>query len=376
MSNEAGEAAPPIAWAYHNPSNTNANPQTCSLAFPSRDALREHVLAQHVHAEPPVPVECLEVWQSAGGLWRGKVKVDALKSFRRSLKSDPGASCHAVPYQQVLRNREPLDNSDLREDDPNTLAAHGIPQSQEISVVSQVFSPYITSSDEQPPLQQVTQDAPPINNNSSSSSTNPTHAQPYTPVPNPSPTHSRSHIRNASDESASLPQSNDYETVPGIVPPLLRESPLPAPLPHTASPAHQATAHTSPGDQPFLPQAYTSPPPPPPPSSHPLAPAPAGTAKATTPLHIGIAFGALPSVSSSVSSSGNAASASSGNTNPFTSTSNPPAAAAAASNDHSEMEPGMRTSTAAAAGAAGADSPTSGGRKHVDRPLRFGFGGK
>lgn len=108
------------------------------------------------------------------------------------------------------------------------LDAYGIPRSQEAAVVTQVFSPYITSSDEQQQAQ-----GPDF----------------------------QTHARNPSNESASLPQSHDYETVPGILPRQVQ----------TSSPAYQppsGSTTTSDGGR-------------------------------TTPLRIGIAFGTLPNVSSS-----------------------------------------------------------------------------
>ncbi|KAJ9108585.1 hypothetical protein QFC19_002301 [Naganishia cerealis] len=175
------------------------------------------------------------------------------------------------------------------------LEAHGISRSQESAVVTQMFSTYITSSDEQRLQQQY---------NSSNPAGN-------TPASNPSQTHAR----NASNESASLPQSHDYETVQGI-------------LPHDIPPLH-----TSPG-QPG-PQEYASP------------TISNRSVKATTPLQVGIAFGTLPNVSSS---SGTSASSS----NPF-----------AGLSDHGD--------TPTAVGPI--DSPSS-SKKNVDKPLRFGFGGK
>jgi hypothetical protein len=125
------------------------------------------------------------------------------------------------------------------------LQSHGIPKSQEALVVTQVFSPYITSSDEQP------------------------HSHEHTNTP--ASTSSQTHVRNPSNESASLPQSHDYETVPGILPRLISQQ--------TSSPAQPADGSGS---------TTTS----------------DGINARTTPLRVGIAFGALPNVTSSSEGSG------------------------------------------------------------------------
>lgn len=132
------------------------------------------------------------------------------------------------------------------------LESYGIPRSQEASVVTQVFSPYITSSDEQPH-----------------------HEHAHTPAS----TSSRTHIRNASNESASLPQSHDYETVPGILPRIISQQ--------TSSPASQPPE----GSGSIVGSGSTT-------TSE-------GVKERTTPLRVGIAFGALPNVSSSSEGSSN-----------------------------------------------------------------------
>lgn len=109
------------------------------------------------------------------------------------------------------------------------LEAYGIPRSQEVAVVTQVFSPYITSSDEQ---QQAQAAGPELH----------------------------THARNPSNESASLPQSHDYETVQGILPRQVQQASSPAYQPPSGS------TTTSDGGR-------------------------------TTPLRIGIAFGTLPNIS-------------------------------------------------------------------------------
>lgn len=162
------------------------------------------------------------------------------------------------------------------------LDAYGIPRSQEAAVVTQVFSPYITSSDEQ---------------------------QAQTNGPE-----SLTHARNPSNESASLPQSHDYETVPGILPRQVQQQ--------TSSPAYQppsGSTTTSEGGR-------------------------------TTPLRIGIAFGTLPNVSSSSEASTSTTASSSGL---FT------------------------TRTAKTDGKVGGGGASPGAsKKNADKSLRFGFGNR
>ncbi|KAJ9115847.1 hypothetical protein QFC22_004989 [Naganishia vaughanmartiniae] len=252
--------------------------------------------------------------------------ASALSKFVESLKSDGGTSHQPMDmdnntFPEKTRDvpMTPFTVPPHPTTQINSLEAQGITRSQEAAVVTQVFSPYITSSDEHP-----------------QTNSNTTAVAHQTPSSDPSQSQSQTHIRNASGDSASLPQSNDYQTVPGILP---RE--IPPPL------IAAAPSHASPGGQtsgPPLPLSYASP----------TVGNSSFSVKATTPLHVGIAFGALPSVSSSSGSGTSAAS----------------------SNPHT-TGPHAHNETTTAAGGAGArlDSPNS-SKKHMDRTLRFGFGGK
>lgn len=187
----------------------------------------------------------------------------------------------------VSGNASPTAPTTIPKPSSAPLQSHGIPKSQEALVVTQVFSPYITSSDEQPPSHEHTN--------------------------TPASTSSQTHIRNASNESASLPQSHDYETVPGILPRIISQQ--------TSSPATQpadASGSTTTSD---------------------------GIKERTTPLRVGIAFGALPNVTSSSERSG------------------PSSGLFAAKTD----KPDARTG-----GAVG--SPN--GKKISDKSVRFGFGNR
>lgn len=241
--------------------------------------------------------------------------------------------------------------------------AHGITRSQELAIVTQVFSPYITSSDEQPRTQPATNSN---NSGNSSGRSNPAATQ-QTPGSNPSHSQSQTHIRNASDDSASLPQSNDYQTVPGILPrevSHLVPAPVPAPSSSTATAtASSTTTNTSSGGhissftQAQRPGLVS------PPINHRSV----KTTTSTTPLHVGIAFGALPNVSSS-SGSGSGGSAAPSPADPLYQVS--------PENRDTATTGVAVTGFGGGGAAAGLGSPNSSSKKHVDRPLRFGFGGR
>lgn len=170
------------------------------------------------------------------------------------------------------------------------LDVYGIPRSQEAAVVTQVFSPYVSSSEEHQLPPQI-----------------PQNEQTSTPG-----SEFQTHARNPSNESASLPQSHDYETVQGILPKQVPQQ--------TSSPAYQ-----------------------PPQGSGSTSNSDGGK---TTPLRIGIEFGTLPNVSSS--SEGSTSS-----TNLF-----------AARNEKTEGKP------------AGTANSPNGNKKSLEKSLRFGFGNR
>ncbi|KAJ9121381.1 hypothetical protein QFC24_004719 [Naganishia onofrii] len=240
--------------------------------------------------------------------------------------------------------------------------AHGITRSQELAIVTQVFSPYITSSDEQPR----TQPAANSNNSGSSSGRSNPAATQQTPGSNPSHSQSQTHIRNASDDSASLPQSNDYQTVPGILPREISHlvpAPVPAPSSSTATASSSTTTNTSSGGHISLFTQAQRPGLVSPPINH----SSVKTTTSSTPLQVGIAFGALPNVSSS-SGSGSGGSAAPSPADPLYQVS--------PENRDTATTGVAVTGFGGGGAAAGLGSPNSSSKKHVDRPLRFGFGGR
>ncbi|GHJ90141.1 hypothetical protein NliqN6_6543 [Naganishia liquefaciens] len=241
---------------FSSPPQVQCRWDWCREQFTDEFDLRDHVIRKHVEKSEPVPKQDLHIWQSSNGMWKGRQK-DYLPT-RRTTATVPEtnlnqtAACMEVDPVPVPSNASPLAPAPAPKPASAHLEPYGIPRSQEATVVTQVFSPYVTSSDEQP------------RNDLANT---------------PGSTSSQTHVRNASNESASLPQSHDYETVPGILSRNISQqtsSPATQPVEGSGSTAGSGSTTTT---------ATTT-------TSDVVK-------ERTTPLRVGIAFGVLPNVSSS-----------------------------------------------------------------------------